>query len=71
MAAAYPADLGWRPVTAPSFGSVPKAKAAGAAGAGEAIRYPEGAISWGEFEARTAALARRLIDLCRTLAGAE
>lgn len=48
---------------APSFGSLLKAKAAGAAGDDEAIRYPEGVISWREFEARTAALAWRLIDL--------
>jgi bile acid-coenzyme A ligase len=47
---------------APSFGSIVKARAAGEAGGAEAIRYPEGVISWSGFEARTAALARRLID---------
>lgn len=46
----------------PTFGTVLKAKAAGDEGGNDAIRYPDGAISWREFETRTAALARRLID---------
>jgi bile acid-coenzyme A ligase len=50
-------------MTAPSFGSVIAARAASAQGSGEAIRYPGGTVSWRAFEARTAALARRLINL--------
>lgn len=47
---------------APTFGGVLKARAASDAGGDEAIRYPDGALSWRVFETRTAALAQRLID---------
>ena len=47
---------------APTFGGVLKARSASDAGGDEAIRYPDGALSWRAFEKRTAALAQRLID---------
>lgn len=47
---------------APTFGGVLKARSASNAGGDEAIRYPDGALSWRAFEKRTAALAQRLID---------
>lgn len=47
---------------APTFGGVLKARAASDDGGDEAIRYPDGALSWRAFETRTAALAQRLID---------
>ena len=46
-----------------SFGKVLQAHAEGAAAAGPAISYPGESLSWIDFEARTAARARRLIAL--------
>lgn len=48
---------------AQTFGAVLGTRAASDAGIEEAIRYHDGAASWREFEARTAALAQALVDL--------
>lgn len=64
MVAAYAANLGWRrELMARSFGRVIQGHASGAHAAEPAISYPGVALTWAEFEARTAARARRLIDL--------
>ncbi|HWE44572.1 MAG TPA: AMP-binding protein [Caulobacteraceae bacterium] len=46
-----------------SFGAVLQSHAAGARAGEPAIAYPGQSVSWTEFEARTASLARRLIRL--------
>ncbi len=50
-------------MTARSFGAVLQAHAAGAQGGEPAISYPGETLSWAELDARSAARARRLVEL--------